>query len=62
MDSEQAPKTCKRQAGEREGIKPTARKRSARNRVNSRGKEKNHYDERERLNESSTKKRIRPDF
>lgn len=40
MDSKQAPKTCKRQAGEREGIKPTARKRSARNRVNSRGKEK----------------------
>lgn len=40
MDSKQAPKTCKRQAGGREGIKPTARKRSARNRVNSRGKEK----------------------
>lgn len=40
MDGKQAPKTCKRQAGEREGIKPTARKRSARNRVNSRGKEK----------------------
>ena len=27
MDGTQAPKTCKRQAGEREGIKPTARKR-----------------------------------
>lgn len=40
MDSKQAPKTCKRQAGGREGKKPTARKRSARNRVNSRGKEK----------------------
>lgn len=40
MDSKQAPKTCKRQAGGREGIKPTARKRSARDRVNSRGKEK----------------------
>lgn len=40
MDSKQAPKTCKKQAGGREDMKPTARKRSARDRVNSRGKEK----------------------
>ena len=58
MDSKQAPKTCERQAGEREGKKPTARKRSARNRVNSRGEEKNHYDEREKLDDSSKKRKI----
>lgn len=40
MDSKQAPKTCKRQAGGRAGEKTHGAQRSARNRVNSRGKEK----------------------
>ena len=40
MESKQAPKTCKRQAGEREGKKTHGAQTSTRNRVNSRGKEK----------------------